>query len=73
MCYRLKSVIIGNSVISIGWSAFSNCKKLTSVTFVPNSKVNSIGHFAFEKCDKLTSVIIPDSVTSIGQEAFYNC
>ena len=45
-----------------------------SITF-ENSvySVTSIGYAAFEECYSLTSVTIPNSVTSIEDEAFYNC
>ncbi len=68
------SVIYNNteySVTSIGKSAFSYCRDLTSIT-IPNS-VTSIGEEAFEGCSGLTSVTIPNSVTSIRREAFYAC
>ena len=67
----ITSVTIGNSVISIGYSAFYNCGSLTSVT-IPDS-VTSIGKCAFSDCSSLTSVTIPDSVTSIGDSAFSGC
>ena len=35
--------------------------------------VTSIGNFAFYLCTGLTSVTIPDSVTSIGYDAFAGC
>ena len=49
-----KNTIIPNSVTSIGGSAFSGCRGLTSVT-IPNS-VTSIGDYAFFECRSLTSV-----------------
>ncbi len=67
----LTSIVIPNSVTSIGEGAFSGCSGLTSVT-IPNS-VTSIGHHAFSYCSGLTSVTIPNSVTSIGDYAFSYC
>jgi hypothetical protein len=68
---RLTSVTIGNSVTSIGESAFSGCIGLTSVTI--GNSVTTIGEYAFYRCTSLTSITIPDSVTSIGYGAFSNC
>ena len=63
--------VIPNSVTSIGYSAFSYCRSLTSVT-IPNS-VTSIGYGAFEDCTSLIGVTIPNSVTSIGYGTFEDC
>ena len=65
------SVVIPDSVTSIGDGAFSGCTSLASVT-VGNS-VTSIGSSAFNCCTGLTSITIPNSVTSIGYYAFCYC
>jgi len=65
------NITIPNSVMSIGWSAFSYCTGLTSIT-IPNS-VTSIGNYAFSYCTGLTSITIPNSVTSISGSAFRGC
>ena len=67
----IKSLVIENSVTSIGNHAFSGCYNLTSVT-IPNS-VTSIGDSAFYRCSNLPGVTIPNSVTSIGDSAFSGC
>ena len=106
-CANLTSIIIPDSITSIGDFAFENCSGLTSIT-IPDS-VTSIGDHAFYNCSSLTSITvsennkyfsslngvlfnkdktelvtylignerteyaIPDSVTSIGDRAFYKC
>ncbi|MDE6289390.1 MAG: leucine-rich repeat domain-containing protein, partial [Ureaplasma sp.] len=66
--YSLASMIIPNSVTSIGQYAFSYCISLTSIT-IPNS-VTSIGQGTFEYCWDLISITMPNSVTSIGTGVF---
>ncbi len=65
------SIMIPDSVTTIGDYAFGFCTSLTSVT-IPGS-VTSIGDYAFYFCTSLTSITIPGSVTSIGKYAFANC
>lgn len=67
----LTSIIIPNSVISIGSKPFDECGSLTSVTI--GSGVTYIGELAFGDCTSLTSVTIGSGVTSIGGYAFFNC
>ena len=68
---NLRTIVIPESVTSIGESAFEGCKGLTSVT-IPDS-VTSIGDNAFNICTGLTSITIPSSVTSIGENTFNSC
>ena len=68
---NIPSVIDGKPVTSIGGSAFSGCKGLTSVT-IPDS-VTSLGELAFSNCTGLTSVTIGNGVTSISNQAFSGC
>ena len=59
------------SVTSIGYRAFFDCSRLTSIEI--GNSVTSIGDEAFDDCGNLTSIEIPNSVTSIGYRAFNWC
>lgn len=48
-------------------------KTVTSITADDMEGATSITRYMFEYCNSLTSVTIPESVTSIGINAFYNC
>ena len=66
----LTSIIIPNSVTSIGKEAFRNCG-LTNITI--GNGITSIGNSAFSACHDLVSATIPNSVTKIGQNVFNDC
>ena len=68
---KIKTVIVGDGVTSIGGNAFSSCSNLTSVEI--SDSVTSIGGNAFSHCSSLTNITIPDGVTSIGSSAFSYC
>lgn len=70
-CSFLTSIVISNSVVSIGDGAFAGCTSLSSIV-IPDS-VPSIGDWAFSDCTSLSNIVIPNSVTSIGEGAFSSC
>ena len=68
---NLTSVVISDSVTSIGRNVFKNCSSLTSVTL--GNGLTSIGYEAFYGCSSLTSVTLGSGVTRIGSGAFEKC
>ena len=83
-CNNLSSVVIGDSVTSIGDYAFWGCDGLTDITVSSkNAAYQSIDGNLYTKDGKTlvqyaigktdTSFTIPNSVTSIGDEAFSGC
>ena len=77
-CKTLSSIIIPNSVTSIGYGAFSVWTGATSTDIIhfPNEQLK-IKYFekdeAFRSWESLTSVTIPDSIATIGNSAFSHC
>lgn len=65
----IADVTIPNSVKSIGFESFFNCKSLKNIT-LPEG-VTTIDDRAFIYCDNLASVEIPSSVTHIGNSVFF--
>ena len=82
-CSSLTSITIPNSVTTVGGGMFFGCDKLESVVLSNNMislpccsdshiQENYI-HGFFAGCSSLTSITIPNSVTNIGEKAFYGC
>ena len=70
-CSLLNSIVIPNSVISIGNSAFADCISLNSI--VMSNSLTTIGSSAFHSCVNLTLIDIPSNVTYIGNNSFMYC
>jgi len=81
-CTSLTSVTIPNSVTFIGYSAFLGSTSLTNLSAdAANPAYSSLNGVLFNKAQTTllifppgrVSYVMPDSVTSIGPQAFYTC
>jgi len=71
-CSYLETVVIPESVETIGTQGFSRAVRLASVT-IKGGGLKTIGAGAFAAATALTSISLPDSVVSIGRSAFEDC
>ena len=67
----LETIVIPDSIASIGSYAFYYCKALKTIN-LPNT-LTSIGGWAFASCSALSSINLPDSITRIYWGAFSHC
>ncbi len=70
-CFSLESILIPNTVKTIGSSAFRYCKGLTSIV-IPES-VTTIDDRAFAYCESLQSITFGSNVIKFGENVFGNC
>lgn len=69
-CSNIKTVVLPQTLISIGEDAFSDCTELSQIE-LPES-LRSIGEDAFTKT-AITEITLPDSIETIGSYAFSYC
>jgi predicted ribosomally synthesized peptide with SipW-like signal peptide len=70
-CKNITSIIIPDTVTSIGEYAFDGCIKLKEIV-IPDS-VTSIDLKAFIDCESLTNITLPASLQELGGHVFENC
>lgn len=70
-CSVLNTIVLPESVTSIGSEAFRECTNLEHVDFSTN--ITFIDSYAFYNCSNLKSIEIPSTVTSLGYESFGQC
>ena len=68
---KIKSVVIPESVTSIGAQAFYYCSDLESVIFTDN--ITEIGREAFAFCLKLKDITFPQNIKKINEMTFFGC
>lgn len=69
---NIKSIRIPNSVKIIESGAFAQ-SGLENIIFEENSKLESLGGWAFRYCSSLKEVNLPESITVIEDQLFENC
>ena len=69
-CSKLETVILPDSLVSIGTNAFLNCLKINSLDL--GEGVQVIGESAFSGT-AITELTLPDSLKTIGKKAFSVC
>lgn len=69
-CVNIKQFKLPESLVSIGSSAFNDCK-MTAID-IPN-EVNSIGYMSFWGCDELRTFAFPEEITEVTKYVLYNC
>lgn len=67
----MESVLLPNSVFTIGHSAFKDCRYLKAIE-IPDS-VNDIRSCVFENCTALKSIALPNGLTEIPYGMFRSC
>lgn len=68
---RIKTVVIGDGVTTIGDKAFYNCNSLKAVTVGQN--VTTLGNQVFTNCFALEMLTLPAGVTTLQSNVFSNC
>ncbi len=66
-------VVIPSFIKGIESSVFSNIYSIERVECQKNSKLQTIGEYAFMGCENLTKIILPDSLERIGEACFFEC
>lgn len=70
-CTQLKTVILPDSLKTIGIGSFVGCSSLTQIN-IPEG-VTSLRQVCFYKCSALESIEFPSTVTAIEGSAFQHC
>ena len=68
---NLETLVLADTVKTIGEFAFGKLTKLSSVTFP--ASLETIGRYAFYGCKSLTAFNAPSSLKTIGEYAFNGC
>ena len=77
-----ESAFNGKKVVAVDFSKAANLEKIDNQAFMhspvtsvdlSNTKVTTIGNFAFGECTSLKDVILPSTLTELGSSVFTDC
>ena len=67
-CSNLRNAVLSVNMIAINDNTFSGCRNLESIVNISN--IAEIGSCAFFKCRRLEDIGLPNTLNTIGDEAF---
>lgn len=73
ICDQVEHVFVGKDITSIEPEAFCFFSQLKTIEFEGESKLSSIGSYAFAGCQSLEYIDLPASVRAVGAAAFSDC
>lgn len=72
-CYNLSSIVLPNSIQSLGIASFIDCISLVDLNIEHCINLHSIGNNCFMHCKQLKHVFLPKSITNFGSGMFERC
>lgn len=69
----LSSVVLPDTIWSLGDDAFSGCSGLVELPNLENERLYAISSRCFAGCDGLSEISIPANIQTIGKLAFSSC
>ena len=69
---KIAKIIIPKNIVKISSYMFSNCDKLSEITFQEGYLLKELGEGSFYNCISLQEIILPDGVKVIPKNCFYN-
>lgn len=74
-CKSLTNVTFGDdcAVALLGENIFFNCSALTTINLEKVTKIKALPKGFFSGCSALISVTLPNNITTLGDNLFYDC
>lgn len=70
---QLATIIIPNTLVTLGTGAFEGCTDLYTATFSTGSRITAIPNNCFKGCTSLVNLSLHDGIRTFGDYAFQGC